>query len=673
MSENSNLKNKIEDNYKKARTFFKETYNKHIIYMYIVISLIVAFVIEVAAEKSLWKALKFSLGSPYIYLCNVLIILMSLSFTLLIKRRFFAMSLISVVWLVLGTVNGIMLIIRVTPLTFSDLLMINEGIRVADKYFSIWHAILATIIVVLIVVALIYMFRKMPKVNHPIKYIRNIIGIGIIWLIGLGMITIAIRSGVIEKNFGNLRDCYSQYGFVYCFSNSVFNTGVSKPDSYSDETIKEITKGEGVGQATNTPNIIFVQLESFFDINNMKDIKVNKNPVPNFEKYLKECASGYFNVPVVGAGTVNTEFEVMTGMNMDSFGPGEYPFRTVLQDNTCESICYNLKKHNYTAHAIHNNTATFYTRHRVFANLGYDDFTSIETMDAKDYTESGWAKDKILTKYIMDALNTSSGKDFIYTISVQGHGSYPTDDVKYPFTVSGLGDKEREKQFEYYAQQTNEMDQFIGDLIDNLSNYDEDVVLVMYGDHLPSLGITAEELVNENVYQTQYFIWTNFNSKYEKEDLEAYKLQSKILQMFNIKDGNINNYIQTYDGTDDAEFQEGLQNLEYDQLYGEFLENDGVNPYEPTELKFGLHTINISAITPINNKNHSVYVYGKYFTPNCTVFINDEKIDTEYIDGNTIKFSYEDLKDGDMIKVALLANDGYELYSTPEFEYKSEN
>ena len=37
-------------------------------------------------------------------------------------------------------------------------------------------------------------------------------------------------------------------------------------------------------------------------------------------------------VPSVGAGTANTEFEVLTGMNMRFFGPGEYPYKTVVKN-----------------------------------------------------------------------------------------------------------------------------------------------------------------------------------------------------------------------------------------------------------------------------------------------------------------------------------------------------
>lgn len=41
-------------------------------------------------------------------------------------------------------------------------------------------------------------------------------------------------------------------------------------------------------------------------------------------------------------------------------------------------------------------------------------------------TPLGWAKDKMLTAQIKKALDSTEGADYIFTISVQGHGDYPT-------------------------------------------------------------------------------------------------------------------------------------------------------------------------------------------------------------------------------------------------------
>ena len=45
--------------------------------------------------------------------------------------------------------------------------------------------------------------------------------------------------------------------------------------------------------------------------------------------------------------------------------------------------------------------------------------------------------------------------------------------------------------------QIHEMDQFVKELTDALADYPEDVILVMYGDHLPTMGLTVEDLKNK--------------------------------------------------------------------------------------------------------------------------------------------------------------------------------
>ena len=135
---------------------------------------------------------------------------------------------------------------------------------------------------------------------------------------------------------------------------------------------------------------------------------------------FKKYSTGYFKVPSVGAGTANTEFEVLTGMNLRYFGPGEYPYKTMLKDHTCESAATALGKLGYGTHALHNNGGNFYSRARVFNNIGFDSFTSKEFMNILQLTENGWAKDAVLVQHIMDAMNSTKENDFVFTVSLQG-------------------------------------------------------------------------------------------------------------------------------------------------------------------------------------------------------------------------------------------------------------
>ena len=53
-----------------------------------------------------------------------------------------------------------------------------------------------------------------------------------------------------------------------------------------------------------------------------------------------------------------------------------------------------------------------------------------------------WAKDAVLTQEILKALDSTEGQDFVFAISVQGHGKYPLTqiDPSQSITVSGLSD-----------------------------------------------------------------------------------------------------------------------------------------------------------------------------------------------------------------------------------------
>ena len=62
--------------------------------------------------------------------------------------------------------------------------------------------------------------------------------------------------------------------FAYCFSASAVTQGISEPDGYSQEAIDVLLSEQDdlPADRVRTPNFIFVQLESFFDANYLKDL-----------------------------------------------------------------------------------------------------------------------------------------------------------------------------------------------------------------------------------------------------------------------------------------------------------------------------------------------------------------------------------------------------------------
>ena len=70
------------------------------------------------------------------------------------------------------------------------------------------------------------------------------------------------------------------------------------------ESMKEILKDDKTtffsDKAKKTPNIIFIQLESLFDIGELNDVEFSDDVLPNINA-LQEKGGGLFEVPVIGA------------------------------------------------------------------------------------------------------------------------------------------------------------------------------------------------------------------------------------------------------------------------------------------------------------------------------------------------------------------------------------
>lgn len=370
--------------------------------------------------------------------------------------------------------------------------------------------------------------------------------------------------------------------------------------------------------------------------------------------------------PSYGAGTANTEFEIMTQMDLDLFGAAEYPYKTVLQEQTCESVMTDLKEEGYSTHAIHNNSAAFYDRDLVFANLGYDTFTTKECMDIQKWTENGWSKDYILTEQIEDVLDSTENQDFIYTISVQGHGDYPTTEVlENPvIDVEGIEDEALRNKYVYYTNQIYQMDQFVGELVDALDKRGEDTILVMYGDHLPSLDVEDEDLTYGNKYWTSYFIWDNIGLEKQDGNIETYQLASNVMNRIGLHNGVLTKFHQTQ--SEKKSYMNDLKNLQYDIFYGKNYIYDQENPYEPTDIKFGVKDL---IVDKIYESDDAIFIVGDNFTSYVNVIVNGSTISTTFHNSHLIEISKEDIEDGDTFEVDIISKAPRTLRRSQEYVY----
>lgn len=649
--------------------------NRFSLIFHALLACIINFVIEAISRHSVVAAWDYMTGTPMVFLYNAFMIFVTFSIVYLFKRRIFVRMIIGAIWMILGIANGYILLKRVTPFNAQDLKIAGDGIALINNYCNGFEVVVIAVGAVALLIWLISMWRRGGQYAGKIHHIAALIGIIVCGVLYTFVTNIAIDKRVVSTYFGNIAFAYEDYGLPYCFSASLFNTGISEPNGYTKKAMAKIDKDGELNQTATSrssdelPNIIVVQLESYFDVANAEFFTTSEDACPNLHNLYQNYSNGYFKVPSVGAGTANTEFEVLTGMNLRYFGPGEYPYKTYSKKHPTESAATALASLGYGTHALHDNTGNFYSRANVFNNMGFDTFTSKEFMNVLQTTENGWAKDEILTHHIMEAMDTTKQEDFVFTVSVQGHGNYPeTQVIENPkIKVEGIEDEALKNKWEYYVNQVYEMDQFVGDLIKAVEERNEPSVVVFYGDHLPTMGLKAEDLKSRYLYNTNYVIWDNIGLQKQDKNIPAYQLMSEVLNRLDIHSGTVFNYHQQRKGT--KNYLSDLELLQYDILYGKQYVYNGKAPITEGHMVMGIRNVSLSSIVPQLNSGYSLY--GENFTKYSRVYVNGEKQKSSFLNNTRINLSETELKDGDVIQVGQVGSSDTIFRMSDKYTYQN--
>ena len=619
---------------------------------------------------------------PVAFGFSVLTILTTLVFSELFKRRRAVLITAALVWLVLGVVEYMVIKERTQPFCSVDILMLKDAFSLITIYYT-WAKIIAIFAAGFLAIGLVIMlFARMPR-RRRYNFPRSLTAfVGFVLLTAM-VAALGVRGEVLPSRFDSLVDAYNDFGFVTCFTFTFGRQGIVRPEEYSPETVAEILTDIGeepeaeeivypvFGAKDNLahPNLVFVQLESFFDVNTIIGSEYSADPTPWFNRMCSRFPSGLLYVPTIGGGTANTEFEIITGLNLDFFGAGEYPYNTILQDTTCESMCYNLKDYGYEATAVHNNSASFYGRNMVYPNLGFDRFVPLEYMENVKYTPVGWAKDGGLTQEILTALRTTEARDLVYCVAVETHGKYAEtyEPKEGDIEVLSLPETIPLAPFQNFVNALPGTDEFLKRLTLALLKFDEPTVVVAYGDHLPAMELENELLTTGSIYASRYVIWNNFGGTFEAPDLQAYRLNSHVLKQLGFSGGVVTKLHQSEEVGEAGEaYLDKLQMLEYDMLYGDREAFAGQFPYERTDMRLGSRDI---VVTDAAREYHRLLVTGEHFTEFSRIVAQDGTVlDTLYIDPEHIAAHLDDGVELPAFSVAQIGKDGGELSRTGEFE-----
>ncbi|MFC6669064.1 LTA synthase family protein [Marinobacterium aestuariivivens] len=260
------------------------------------------------------------------------------------------------------------------------------------------------------------------------------------------------------------------------------------------------------------PNLIAIQSESFFDARRL-DGNIRRSLLGTFDRLCDESlACGRLRVPAWGAYTMRSEFSFLTGRANDSLGFGRFDplrfFSGRIETSGIVSMAAHLKQQGYRCICIHPYPVEFFARHRIYPELGFDDFIDIRAFEAAGRF-GPYVSDEAVCDRIIRELDGAGQPLFIFAITMENHGPLHletiTAEARNRFFESPTGGED--DNLAIYLRHLQNADRMLERLTQHLAQHDPEAVLSWYGDHVPGMP----DIYQARDYQdpcTDYLVWS---------------------------------------------------------------------------------------------------------------------------------------------------------------------
>ena len=432
--------------------------------------------------------------------------------------------------------------------TFSQLRLAVDAARVVNEYTVVIPRLFWVGIVVSLLFSMIYLGDYVVK-KWAHRLVYGIISFAAV-IVAISNVKPSIaRNGgltvlVIADYF------YEHYGYLVG-TVVMLPEPVHRPDGYNEERISSIIanyESEENLVKVKTPNIIYVQCETLFDMTQVTSQRWSENPLAYMDTLAEEYYVGNLISPMAGGGTCNVEYEMLTGYTY--YNRGGTPFVTGLR-NESPSFVSDLEKYGYNTVAIHTNTGAFFDRETAYSSLGFDEMLFTEQLGETpvEYMHDRWANDYYAYKSLIDNFESrdKSKPYFAYIVTTQNHGDYSTDYDEYGITVYEDISMDANRQLQTYLNLEKESMEALKYLLDYFSTVDDDVIIVYWGDHCPGMnlfnigGETVDYVVNS--HKTPLLVWNNYGESFDFGDaITSYQFTPKFMQQLGMRNDSFMNY-----------------------------------------------------------------------------------------------------------------------------------
>ena len=526
------------------------------------------------------------------FLGNYLVILMAY-FILFALSGSFKTAYLIVNFLCIGLATGHSYVMdfRGTPFQPMDFLSITTAAGVANTYNYAPNHKIVTAALLFALLTVICIKIKTPKYTLPVKILsRAFTGTFTTVVMILFYFTSVFADLGVRPDFWNQTRGYHNYGFVLNFFTNTKYLYMNKPENYDPSKIKDMIEKEEQKEpeeefTKDTPNIICIMNESLSDLSVLGDFETNKEYMPFLNSLKKNTIRGNLYVPVIGAGTSNTEFEFLTGHTTAFLPSGSNAYMLYVK-KPMASMVSTLEAQRYSSYALHPYYASGWRRTDVYSNFGFNAFTALEDiMDVSlmdQFQDNGsdanflqqliderYPNSKMLVRqYVSDSYNYDLLiKDFenrnkklpyfAFNVTMQNHGGYTTVCDNFKENIKLTSSEKEYPKVNQYLSLVKKSDTAFKKLIKYFKTVDEPTIICMFGDHQPNIEpeFVAETLGVKNLsnlsseqeqqrHTTPFYIWANYDIEEQEIDmLSSNYLSSLLLKTAGVKLTDYNQYL----------------------------------------------------------------------------------------------------------------------------------
>nr|WP_330366501.1 sulfatase-like hydrolase/transferase [Enterocloster clostridioformis] len=500
-------------------------------------------------------------------------------------RTRIAVPAASCVLYVISLAETFVVAFRSRPIMLWDVMAFRTAMTVSGNYEFFITRQMKTAFVLLLLMNVFLWFT--PRRVRGWK-LRLAVGGGIAAsIVGYGawFFAVLVPSWGLGINMWAINGTYQEYGYVLSTAVSLQYVVKKPPQGYSNARLKEIYNrleesiyaeaGNGQaypvksqaypespenpenpenrpeeGQPVTPVNLICIMNESLAELKTAGDFTTNTEYFPFMDSLEENTVRGSLCVPVFGSMTSNTEFEFLTGDSMALLPANSIAYQFNVKPDTY-SMVSTLKDQGYYSVAMHPYPGENWNRVECYQNMGFDAFLDQEfyegSQELRNYVSDEADYQKLIQ--VVEAKENPEDKLFIFNVTMQNHGGYEGTYDNFEQEVWLTGEYEgKYPKTDQYLSLMKRSDQAFQYLVEYFSRIDEPTMIVMFGDHQPSVedefyddiaGMPSSEItVQEHLmwYETPFIIWTNYSMPSEDMGrLGAVYLSSEVLWRANLE------------------------------------------------------------------------------------------------------------------------------------------